>query len=75
MANTLADFWKMVWQEKVPIIVMITKLQEQNSVSRRSLILRFFTSSLQKENSEFYWLDLIAENCLRHILAFSEFVQ
>lgn len=38
MANTLIDFWKMVWQEKVPIIVMITKLQEQNSVKCESYI-------------------------------------
>jgi receptor-type tyrosine-protein phosphatase R len=38
MANTLTDFWRMIWQENVPIIVMITKLQEQNSVKCESYL-------------------------------------
>lgn len=32
MSHTVADFWSIVWHEKVPIIVMITKLKEQNKV-------------------------------------------
>ncbi|XP_006266142.1 tyrosine-protein phosphatase non-receptor type 7 isoform X1 [Alligator mississippiensis] len=28
MLNTVVDFWEMVWQEGVPLIVMITKLKE-----------------------------------------------
>ncbi|XP_061679680.1 tyrosine-protein phosphatase non-receptor type 5 [Syngnathoides biaculeatus] len=28
--NTVGDFWRMVWQEKTPIIVMITNLEEKN---------------------------------------------
>nr|XP_033775172.1 tyrosine-protein phosphatase non-receptor type 7 isoform X2 [Geotrypetes seraphini] len=28
MLNTVIDFWQMVWQERAPIIVMITKLKE-----------------------------------------------
>ncbi|XP_030329098.1 tyrosine-protein phosphatase non-receptor type 7 isoform X2 [Strigops habroptila] len=28
MLNTVTDFWEMVWQEEVPLIVMITELQE-----------------------------------------------
>lgn len=32
MLNTVTDFWEMVWQEKVPLIVMITKLQERKEV-------------------------------------------
>jgi len=28
LANTIADFWKMIWAEKVPAIVMITRLYE-----------------------------------------------
>ena len=31
--NTIKDFWQMVWQEKVDIIVMVTKLQEDKRVS------------------------------------------
>ncbi|KAK2526418.1 Ptpn7 [Columba guinea] len=29
MLNTVIDFWEMVWQEEVPLIVMITELQER----------------------------------------------
>lgn len=28
MLNTVTDFWEMVWQEDVPVIIMITKLKE-----------------------------------------------
>lgn len=31
--NTVGDFWRMVWQERTPIIVMITNLEEKNEVS------------------------------------------
>ncbi|XP_074659855.1 tyrosine-protein phosphatase non-receptor type 7-like [Tubulanus polymorphus] len=30
MSHTVIDFWRLIWQEKVPCIVMITKLQEKN---------------------------------------------
>jgi protein tyrosine phosphatase len=30
--HTIKDFWQMVWQEKVDIIVMVTKLQEDRRV-------------------------------------------
>ncbi|XP_063153421.1 tyrosine-protein phosphatase non-receptor type 7 isoform X2 [Candoia aspera] len=29
MPNTINDFWTMVWQEKTPLIVMLTKLKER----------------------------------------------
>lgn len=28
LAHTIADFWKMIWAEKVPAVVMITRLHE-----------------------------------------------
>jgi protein tyrosine phosphatase len=31
--NTIKDFWQMVWQEKVDIIVMVTKLEEERRVA------------------------------------------
>lgn len=34
--NTVGDFWRMVWQERSPIIVMITNLEEKNEVSVHS---------------------------------------
>lgn len=30
MEHTIPDFWRMVWKERSPIIVMITKLKERN---------------------------------------------
>ena len=30
MEHTISDFWRMVWKERSPIIVMITKLKERN---------------------------------------------
>lgn len=32
LLETQDDFWKMVWQEKVPLIVMLTKLKEADKV-------------------------------------------
>ena len=36
MTNTVVDFWAMVWQERAPAIVMITKLTEHNRVGLRA---------------------------------------
>ncbi|XP_031969035.1 tyrosine-protein phosphatase non-receptor type 5 isoform X3 [Corvus cornix cornix] len=30
IVNTVTDFWRMVWQERSPIIVMITNIEEMN---------------------------------------------
>ena len=38
MEHTINDFWRMVWNEKVPIIIMITKLKEKNKVSRKKYL-------------------------------------
>lgn len=32
MPHTVADFWEMVWQEEVPLIVMLTQLRETKEV-------------------------------------------
>lgn len=32
IVNTVTDFWRMVWQEHSPIIVMITNIEEMNEV-------------------------------------------
>ena len=32
LANTIIDFYRMIWQEHVPVIVMITRLFEKNKV-------------------------------------------
>lgn len=36
--NTVGDFWRMVWQEKSPIIVMITNLEEKNEVTTMTMM-------------------------------------
>lgn len=35
MPNTVADFWEMVWQEDVSLIVMLTQLREGKEVEGR----------------------------------------
>lgn len=37
--NTVGDFWRMVWQERSPIIVMITNLEEKNEVETGLMIM------------------------------------
>ena len=32
LPHTMADFWRLVWQEKPPIIVMVTNLKEGNRI-------------------------------------------
>ncbi len=32
LPNTLVDFWRLMWQERPPIIVMLTNLMENNKV-------------------------------------------
>uniref|UniRef100_A0A914VU68 protein-tyrosine-phosphatase n=1 Tax=Plectus sambesii TaxID=2011161 RepID=A0A914VU68_9BILA len=32
LPNTINDFWAMIWQEKCPCVVMMTKLKEKNKV-------------------------------------------
>lgn len=35
MPNTVSDFWEMVWQEEVSLIVMLTQLRESKEVRGR----------------------------------------
>lgn len=36
LPGTVVDFWQMVWQEKISVIVMLTGLVEQNKVDKAS---------------------------------------
>lgn len=45
IVNTVSDFWRMVWQERSPIIVMITNIEEMNEVMvLRSLYFYLYSS-------------------------------
>lgn len=49
--NTVVDFWRMVWQEEVTSIVILTNLKEGDKVIitvNRKWILRMEKANLQK---------------------------
>lgn len=45
IVNTVTDFWRMVWQERSPIIVMITNIEEMNEVMLLHPVYIFISSS------------------------------
>lgn len=45
MVHTVGDFWDMVWQERSSIIVMVTRLKENNEVRRRNCCFPVIISS------------------------------
>jgi len=32
LPETFGDFWRMIWEQRVPSVVMMTKLEERNRV-------------------------------------------
>ena len=35
LVKTLVDFWRLIWQEKPPIVVMVTNLKESEKIKCR----------------------------------------
>ena len=51
MTHTVEDFWRMVWLQRVPIIIMITKLKEKNKV----LLVLGMSDSSTKLKTRYCW--------------------
>ena len=44
MTGTIADFWRMIWEQNSTLIVMLSDLQEKGRVSRKqTLFISIFT--------------------------------
>ena len=41
MSNTISDFWRMIWEKRLPNIVMLTKCMEAGRVSTHSFGLTY----------------------------------
>ena len=68
LVETFNDFWRMIWEQQVTTIVMMTKLEERNRVSFSSSRLSF-ASLLAHET-------LLTENChFHHIGHLKEFLR
>ena len=62
MKNTAGDFWRMVWEMKSMIIIMLTNTEENEEVSFKCLLLSFyyyFLLSLSLSLSSFSLLHLL----------------
>lgn len=59
IVNTVSDFWRMVWQERSPIIVMITNIEEMNEVKILPIVCVFISSL-----ADIFSIDAKAENSI-----------
>ena len=41
LANTVGDFWRMMWEFQLPTVVMLTELVERGIVSKGTIITLF----------------------------------
>ena len=58
--STIVDFWRMIWEYKLPTIVMLTQLIEKGIVSKTALI-QLYLISLQNKCACYWPEDLNSE--------------
>ena len=79
MRNTMADFWRMVWEQNVRMIVMVTALRHKDIV-REALLIGVYVCAcvggsvlVLKEPADVWGNVLISFHELDKIFSFSDF--